>query len=79
MKLQILEHNLDTYFSIEVFMHTTYTDFTEVSLKLIFKLSTSKLSRKAKTARRKQYYCCFTGGEPKQRMISTLLRLILEI
>lgn len=60
-------------------MHITSIDFTELSLKLIFKLSISKLSRKAKTARRKQHYCCFTGGEPKQRMISTLLRLILEI
>lgn len=71
MKSQILENSLDTHFSIKVFIYLTPIDFTELSLKLFLKLSTSKLTRKAKTRRRKHRYRYpyFTGGEPRQRMI----------
>lgn len=69
LKPQILENSLDTYFSITVFMHLTPIDFTELSLKLFLKLSTSKLTRKAKTTRRKHHYRYFTNGEPRQRTI----------
>lgn len=69
MKSQILENSLDTHFSIKVFIYLTPIDFTELSLKLFLKLSTSKLTRKAKTRRRKHRYPYFTDGEPRQIMI----------
>lgn len=50
-------------------MHLTPIDFTELSLKLFLKLSTSQLTRKAKTTRRKHHYPYFTDREPRQRMI----------